>query len=188
MQPPPAGHTHVLIQREALGTLTQMKRTVPALRAKAHQLRIAALRTAPHLHSAEDRSRSNCADRDNNGRHASNAFNGCSFPSVRNHYILPTIQDEGVNKRAISMPRANNGSILDPLLDDQVLRQLGLCITVEDECPLSSALDRCFLPLADSPMRLRGADVHLNELLLPAGNSWRRYLKLNGPPKSLMSR
>jgi hypothetical protein len=30
-----------------------MKRTVPALRAKAHQLGIAALRTAPHLHSAE---------------------------------------------------------------------------------------------------------------------------------------
>jgi hypothetical protein len=110
MQPPPAGHTHVLIQREALGTLTQMKRTVPALRAKAHQLRIAALRTAPHLHSAEGRSRSNCADRDNNGRHASNAFNGCSLPSVRNHYVLPTIQDEGVNKRAISMPRANNGN------------------------------------------------------------------------------
>jgi hypothetical protein len=110
MQPPPAGHTHVLIQREALGTLTQMKRTVPALRAKAHQLRIAALRTAPHLHSAEDRSRSNCADRDNNGRHASDAFNGCSFPSFRNHYVLPTIQDEDVNKRAISMPRANNGN------------------------------------------------------------------------------
>jgi hypothetical protein len=35
MQPPPAGLTHVLIQREALGTLTQMKRTEPALWAKA---------------------------------------------------------------------------------------------------------------------------------------------------------
>ena len=38
------------------------------------------------------------------------AFNGCSFPSFRNHCVLPTIQDKGVNKRAITMPSANNGN------------------------------------------------------------------------------
>ena len=38
------------------------------------------------------------------------AFNGCSFPSFRSHCVLPTIQDKGLNKRAITMPSANNGN------------------------------------------------------------------------------